>query len=97
MVLFIFCRPDGVERVSKMSGVPETSQVNAMLPAAMAVSGREEGAKVIESVSRMSTYSLGDRCLTLDRRQGRAGWDTEPREDMPCIGVDDSGFLHDIS
>lgn len=54
-MLVMFCLPDGVERVRRISGVPETSQVNAMLPAAMAVRGREEGAKVMESVSRMST------------------------------------------
>ena len=55
MVLVMFWRPEGVERVRRMSGVPETSQVKAMLPAAIAVRGREEGAKVMERVSRMST------------------------------------------
>lgn len=30
--------------------------------------------------------------MTFERRQGRAGWETEPREEMPCIGVDDSGL-----
>ena len=83
----MFCFPEGVLRLRRMSGTPETSAVNAMVPLAKAERGRPEGAIITERVSTMSTYNRGEMCFTLERRQGRAGVERTPIEDMPCIGV----------
>lgn len=83
----MFCFPEGVERDSSISGTPLTSAVNAMVPLAKADNGRPEGAIIIERVSTISTYRRGEICLTLARRQGRAGAERTPIEDMACIGV----------
>lgn len=70
-----------------MSGTPETSAVKAIVPLAKAESGRPEGAIMIERVSKMSTYRRGEMCFTLLRRQGRAGAERTPMEEMACMGV----------
>ena len=83
----IFCFPDGVLKLKRISGTPETSAVNAIVPFEKAERGRPEGAIITERVSIISTYKRGEMCFTLERRQGRAGVERTPIEDMPCIGV----------
>ena len=91
-MLSIFCFPDGVERERRMSGMPESSAVKAMLPLANAERGRPDGAIVMCRVSTMSTYMRGERCLTFARRHGRAGVLALPMEEIAGMVVDEGAL-----
>lgn len=69
----MLCLPDGLVRLSKMSGTPDTLAVNAIVPLANAANGFPDGASVTDSVSTTSAYNSFEVCRTLARLQGRAG------------------------
>lgn len=84
-MLSILCLPEGEDSDKRTSGTPETLAVNAIDPVAKAERGRPDGAIITDKVSTISTYSSLDVCLTFARRQGSAGVDVGPREDIPGI------------
>lgn len=67
------CLPDGLVRLTVMSGTPETLAVNAIVPFAKAASGRPEGARVTDNVSTTSAYNSFEVCRTFARLHGKAG------------------------
>lgn len=90
------CLPEGLVRLTVMSGTPDTLAVNAIVPFANAASGLPEGASVTDNVSTTSAYISFEVCRTFARRQGSA---------VPVVGVIegvlelelDCNFLHLVS
>lgn len=69
-----------------------------MVPFAKAAIGRPDGARMTDKVSTRSTYSSFEVCRTFALRHGRAGeFEAEgPRDDMPCIAVEEFPGLLDV-
>lgn len=56
-----------------MSGIPDTFDVNAIVPFANAAKGLPDGASVTDKVSTISAYISLEVCRTFARLHGKAG------------------------
>lgn len=87
------CGPAGVVNVNKRSGTPDTLELNAIVPIALAESIRPDGAMVTDRFSIISTYSSLDVWRTPGLRHGIAGPEAAlagdlPGNDAPSVGED---------
>lgn len=95
--------PPGQPSCNSRSGTPDTLAVKAIVPFAIADSGRPDGESVTSNVSTISTYISFDVCLTFALRHGivelagaglvgpKLGLDLEPNEKGVAEGVSELG------